>query len=86
MCLGLLTTGSPQTFADRLAVLNYIAGRNAQEVAGVAVLRDRYAADLQRLELLVAQQRKQDAELAAKKGGRLDGACATTVPGRGTVG
>jgi peptidoglycan DL-endopeptidase CwlO len=63
----LLSTGSPQTFADRLAVLNYIAQTNAQQVAGVAVLRDRYAADLRRLELLVAQQKKQDAELAAKK-------------------
>ena len=63
----LLSTGSPQTFADRLAVLNYIAHRNAQQVAGVAVLRDRYAADLQGLDVLIAQQRKQDAELAAKK-------------------
>jgi peptidoglycan DL-endopeptidase CwlO len=63
----LLSTGSPQTFADRLAVLDYIARTNAQQIAGVAVLRDRYAADLHRLELLVAQQKKQDAELAAKK-------------------
>jgi peptidoglycan DL-endopeptidase CwlO len=63
----LLSTGAPQTFADRLAVLNYIARSNAQQVAGVAMLRDRYAADLRGLELLVAQQKKQDAELAAKK-------------------
>ncbi len=63
----LLATGSPQTFADRLAVLDYIARAQAQEVAGVAVLRDRYAGDLHQLELLVAQQRRQDAELAARK-------------------
>ena len=63
----LLATGSPQTFADRLAILDYIARAQAQQVAGVAVLRDRYTTDLHRLDLLVAQQRKQDAELAARK-------------------
>ena len=63
----LLSTGSPQTFADRLAVLDYIARMQTQAVAGVAVLRDRYAADVKRLDVLIAQQKKQDAELAARK-------------------
>jgi cell wall-associated NlpC family hydrolase len=63
----LLATGSPQTFADRLAVLDYVARTQAQEVAGVAVLRDRYAANLKGLDVLGAQQEKQDAELAARK-------------------
>ena len=63
----LLATGSPQTFADRLAILDYLARTRAQEVAGVALLRDRYAADLNGLDVLVAQQKKQDAELAARK-------------------
>jgi cell wall-associated NlpC family hydrolase len=63
----LLATGSPQTFADRLAILDYLARAQANEVAGVAVLRDRYATDLQGLDVLVAQQKKQEAELAARK-------------------
>ena len=63
----LLATGSPQTFADRLAVLDYLARAQTQQVAGVAMLRDRYAADLKSLEVLIAQQKKQDAELAARK-------------------
>jgi peptidoglycan DL-endopeptidase CwlO len=63
----LLSTGSPQTFAEQLAMLNYVARSEAQEIAGVAALRDRYATDLKRLEVLIAQQKKQDAELAARK-------------------
>ena len=63
----LLSTGSPQTFAEQLSVLNFVAKSQAQEIAGVAALRDRYATDLKRLEVLIAQQKKQDAELAARK-------------------
>lgn len=63
----LLTTGSPQTFADQLALLDRLARANAEQIADVAALRDKYDADLQKIDALVAQQKKQDAELAAKK-------------------
>ena len=63
----LLSSKSSQTLAYQLAVLNYIAGLNAREIADVAVLRDRYAGDLKALDVLIASQKKQDAELAAKK-------------------
>lgn len=63
----LLSSRSSQTLAYQLAVLNYIAGLNAREIADVAVLRDRYAGDLKALDVLIASQKKQDAELAAKK-------------------
>ena len=63
----LLTTGSPQTFADQLALLNRIARVNADRIAQVAALRDKYTRDKQQIDTLVAQQKQQEAELAAKK-------------------
>src|SRR5262249_37075140 len=59
----LLTTGSPQTFADQLVLLNRIAKANADQIAQVASLRDGYAADLQKIDALVTQQKAQEAEL-----------------------
>ena len=63
----LLTTGSPQTFGYRLAILDYLARADAQQVAEVAALRDKYDADRATVDALVAQQRQQDTELAARK-------------------
>jgi cell wall-associated NlpC family hydrolase len=63
----LLTTGSPQTLADQLAMLDRIASSNAKQIAGVAAQRDRYDAERQKIDVLVAQQKRQDADLAARK-------------------
>jgi cell wall-associated NlpC family hydrolase len=63
----LLSTGSPQTFSDRLAFLDRLAKDNAEQIADVAALRDKYDAQLRKIAALAAQQKKQDAELAAKK-------------------
>jgi cell wall-associated NlpC family hydrolase len=62
-----LSNGSPQALTDQLAMLDYIARSNAKQVAGVAALRDRYDADRNKIDGLIAQQKKQDAELAARK-------------------
>jgi cell wall-associated NlpC family hydrolase len=63
----LLSSGSPQTFVDQLAMLDHIAKANAKQIADVTRLRDRYDADLTKINVLVAQQKKQDADLAARK-------------------
>jgi cell wall-associated NlpC family hydrolase len=62
-----LSTGSPQTLGDQLAVLDYLARSNARKVASAAALRDTYAGQQAKIDALVAQQTKLDADLAAKK-------------------
>lgn len=63
----LLSTDSPQTFAEQLAILNRIAKTQAEQIAQVVHLRDGYAADKLKIDTLVAQQQAQETELAAKK-------------------
>jgi peptidoglycan DL-endopeptidase CwlO len=63
----LLSTGSPATFADQLALLNQLAYGRSQEIHSVAVVRDKYAADKKSLDDLIAQQAPQVAALAEKK-------------------
>jgi peptidoglycan DL-endopeptidase CwlO len=63
----LLSTDSPQTFAEQLATLNRLAKSNADQISSVAQLRDGYAADKEKIDALVAQQQAQETELAARK-------------------
>jgi cell wall-associated NlpC family hydrolase len=63
----LLSTGSPQTLADQLAMLDHIARETTDQVADVTALRDKYDADRHKIDALVALQKQQDADLAAKK-------------------
>jgi cell wall-associated NlpC family hydrolase len=63
----ILTTSSPATLANQLAMLNVLARDQRARISDVAAVRDRYAADKKPLDALVAQQARQDADLGAKK-------------------
>jgi peptidoglycan DL-endopeptidase CwlO len=63
----ILSSGSPETLADQLALLNMLARGQRQTISNVATARDKYAADKKALDILIAQEAQQDAELAAKK-------------------
>jgi cell wall-associated NlpC family hydrolase len=65
--LALVNAGSPTVFADQMTTLEVLAHRQRQQVAGVAALRDGYAAQKKPLDDLKAQLSAQDADLAAKK-------------------
>jgi peptidoglycan DL-endopeptidase CwlO len=63
----LLTTGSPSTLAEQLALLNRVSRHQQAQIEAVSAARDKYAAEKAKLDELIAQQRKQEAELAARK-------------------
>ncbi|MFY1696950.1 NlpC/P60 family protein [Solwaraspora sp. WMMA2101] len=63
----LLKTGSPTSLADQLLVLDRISKRRQQQIATVIETRDRYLAERQALDELIAQQKAQDEELADKR-------------------
>jgi peptidoglycan DL-endopeptidase CwlO len=63
----LLSSGSPTALADQLALLNMAARGQRDQISAVANARDRYAADKKVLDDLIAQQARQDTDLAARK-------------------
>jgi cell wall-associated NlpC family hydrolase len=63
----LLTTGSASTLPEQMALLDHLAGKEREQIADVIEARDRYLSQKQELDELIAQQTKQDAELAARK-------------------
>lgn len=63
----LLTTGTAGGLADQLTLLDMLARQEQREIASVVAVRDRFAAQKAKLDSLIAQQRKQQADLAAKK-------------------
>lgn len=63
----LLASGKPATLTDQLTYLNRLADHERQQIAGVMAVRDQYAAEKLRLETLIAQLTRTEAELAAKK-------------------
>ncbi|MBX6356064.1 MAG: C40 family peptidase [Micromonosporaceae bacterium] len=62
-----LQTGSPTTLGDRLAMLEQIARDQRERIAVVAAARDKYRAEKQKLDKLVATQKRQEADLAARR-------------------
>jgi cell wall-associated NlpC family hydrolase len=62
-----LSTSSPTSLADQLTLLNMIARSQRDEISSVLRVRDKYAGDKKAVDSLIAQQAKQDADLAAKK-------------------
>jgi cell wall-associated NlpC family hydrolase len=62
-----LSSSSPTSLADQLTLLNMVARSQADQISNVTVVRDRYLGDKKALDSLIAQQAKQDADLAAKK-------------------
>ncbi|MGJ3224849.1 C40 family peptidase [Micromonospora aurantiaca (nom. illeg.)] len=63
----LLTTTRPGTLAEQLTILDRLAAAQRREVADVVRVRDRYEAEKQKLDALIATQAAQEKELAAKK-------------------
>lgn len=63
----LLSGGAPGELPERLAILARLADDQRQEVATLTATRDRYAAEKRKLDELIAQQAKQEAELAVRK-------------------
>jgi len=63
----LLESGTPADLIDRLNSVNELARQQQQTVAQAQQQVAQYATQKQALDLLVAQQQKQDADLAAKK-------------------
>ncbi|MGW0434663.1 C40 family peptidase [Micromonospora sp. NPDC003197] len=63
----LLTTGNPTTLADQLTYLNLLNEHERRQIADVVTIRDKYNAEKTRLDNLIAQGARQEAELAGKK-------------------
>ncbi|MFE9692331.1 C40 family peptidase [Micromonospora sp. NPDC005806] len=63
----LLTTTKPGTLGEQLLILDRLAQQQHRQVAGVLAVRDRYNAQKQKLDALIATQVRQQNELAAKK-------------------
>jgi cell wall-associated NlpC family hydrolase len=62
-----LVSGSPETLADQLSILDQLAKEQQRHIAGVTTLKAKYDAQKKPIDDLVAQLAKQDADLAAKK-------------------
>ncbi|HEY6596957.1 MAG TPA: C40 family peptidase [Asanoa sp.] len=62
--LGAATTGD---LANQLTYLDVLAREQKEQIAGVLAIRDRYAREKRKLDALIAEQARQDAELAARK-------------------
>lgn len=63
----ILTTGSPTTFVEQLEVLDQFARGQQKDIQAVVELKQRYSAQKDPLDALVAQLSRTEAELAAKK-------------------
>ncbi len=63
----MIVSGSPTGLTDKLLYVDQLARHQKQEISGVAQLRDRYAADKDRLDTLTASVAARDADLAAQK-------------------
>ena len=63
----MLISGSPTGLADKLTFLDHYARHQREQISGVAALRDRYAADKQRLDVLTQSLAVRDADLAKTK-------------------
>ncbi|MFD2764029.1 C40 family peptidase [Micromonospora eburnea] len=63
----LLVSTKPGTLGEQLVILDRLAQQQRKQVAGVLAIRDKYNAQKQKLDALIATQTKQEQELAAKK-------------------
>jgi cell wall-associated NlpC family hydrolase len=63
----MLVSGSPTGLTEKLLYVDQLARHQEQQISGVAQLRDKYAADKQRLDALTASVAERDADLAAQK-------------------
>ena len=63
----ILSGGGVTALADQLTLLNMVARNQKDQISNVAAARDRYAADKRVLDDVIAQQSKQDADLAGRR-------------------
>ncbi|GAB3819490.1 C40 family peptidase [Micromonospora zhanjiangensis] len=63
----LLRGGKPASLIDQLTMLDRMAADERERIAGVIAARDKYNTEKNQLDILIVQQAKQDAELAARK-------------------
>ncbi|HEX6500955.1 MAG TPA: NlpC/P60 family protein [Micromonosporaceae bacterium] len=63
----LLTSGSPDIFADRLTLLDQVARDQRDQIASAVRLKARYDEQKRPLDTLIAEQARQQADLTAKK-------------------
>jgi cell wall-associated NlpC family hydrolase len=63
----LLSSGSPTTFANQLAMLDHLANSEQQRIASLVAEQARYDAEKKTIDALIATQQRQRADLAAKK-------------------
>jgi peptidoglycan DL-endopeptidase CwlO len=63
----LLSGGSPSKLVEQLALLNQLAVSEKRQISAVAAARDKFLADKQALDALIAQLAAQDTDLATKK-------------------
>lgn len=62
-----LQTGSPTVLGEQLAMLDLLARDQRAQISQVSESRDRYQAEKQKLDRLVATQKRQETELAARR-------------------
>lgn len=62
----LLTSGSPTTFVDRLALLDHVARDQQQQIAQAAAAQAEFEQQKQEVDALIAAQQEQEADLAAR--------------------
>ncbi|WP_412102881.1 NlpC/P60 family protein [Plantactinospora sp. KLBMP9567] len=55
------------TLTERLTMLNYLAGQEHEQIADVFAVKSKYDEEKAKLDTLIRQQARQDAELAGKK-------------------
>lgn len=62
-----LRTGSPTELGEQLALLDIVARTQNAQIAEMAAARDKYAVEKRKLDQLVATQKKQQADLKARR-------------------
>ncbi|MEV0424968.1 NlpC/P60 family protein [Micromonospora sp. NPDC050495] len=63
----LLVSTKPGTLAEQLVILDRLAQEQHRQIAGVLAVRDKYNAQKQKLDQLIATEKKQQADLSAKR-------------------
>ncbi|PWU44973.1 glycoside hydrolase [Micromonospora globispora] len=63
----LLVSTKPGTLAEQLVMLDRLAADQHKQIAGVLAIRDKYLRQKRKLDALIAAEKEQRAELAAKK-------------------
>ncbi|MCX4387548.1 NlpC/P60 family protein [Micromonospora peucetia] len=63
----LLVSAKPDTLTEQLTMLDRLAANERKQLQGVTTLREKYDGEKQKLDTLIATQKKQETDLGAKK-------------------